>query len=309
MQPMKQLAIALMGPTASGKTDLAIALMRKLPVELISVDSALVYRGMDIGTAKPSPEELSQAPHALIDIIEPDQTYSAADFRRDALQEMANITARGNIPLLVGGTMLYFKALIEGISELPSADPQLREAIEQQAAEQGWQVLHDELAGYDPVSAMRIHPNDPQRLMRAVEVYRLTGRTLTELTALKPEPTPYDFIQFAIAPLEREVLHERIELRFHQMLESGFEEEVKSLMARGDLHLGMPSMRCVGYRQMWEYLQGDIDYQEMVFRGVVATRQLAKRQMTWLKGWPDLQWLESGASNNISSILAKVEQF
>jgi tRNA dimethylallyltransferase len=295
-------AIVLMGPTASGKTALAIELMQHLPVELISVDSALIYRGMDIGTAKPTAEEQIKAPHALIDLIDPRAVYSAADFRRDALEEMAKITAQGRIPLLVGGTMLYFKALIEGISELPCGDASLRKAIEQQASEEGWQALHHELARVDPVSAQRIHPNDPQRLMRAIEVYRLTGRSLTELTQAKPDVSPYQFTQFAIVPPDRAILHQRIELRFNQMLASGFEDEVKRLIARGDLHLGMPSMRCVGYRQMWEYLQGNLDYQEMVFRSIVATRQLAKRQMTWLKGWPELNWLESGAPDNAAKM-------
>ena len=265
-------AIFLMGPTASGKTALAIELRKVLPVELISVDSALIYRGMDIGTAKPDAEELRAAPHRLLDILDPAQAYSAADFRRDALAEMAEITAAGRIPLLVGGTMLYFKALLEGLSPLPSADPEVRAKIEQQAAEQGWDVLHKQLAEIDPVAAARIHPNDPQRLSRALEVFFISGKTLTA---------------------SRELLHQRIEQRFHQMLASDFEAEVRALFARGDLHTDMPSIRCVGYRQMWSYLEGEISYDEMVYRGVCATRQLAKRQITWLRGWDGVHWLDS----------------
>ncbi|MDU2768336.1 MAG: tRNA (adenosine(37)-N6)-dimethylallyltransferase MiaA [Enterobacter sp.] len=272
-------AIFLMGPTASGKTALAIELRKVLPVELISVDSALIYRGMDIGTAKPDAEELRAAPHRLLDILDPAQAYSAADFRRDALAEMAEITAAGRIPLLVGGTMLYFKALLEGLSPLPSADPEVRAKIEQQAAEQGWDVLH--------------HPNDPQRLSRALEVFFISGKTLTELTQTSGDALPYQVHQFAIAPASRELLHQRIEQRFHQMLASDFEAEVRALFARGDLHTDMPSIRCVGYRQMWSYLEGEISYDEMVYRGVCATRQLAKRQITWLRGWEGVHWLDS----------------
>ena len=272
-------AIFLMGPTASGKTALAIALRKVLPVELISVDSALIYRGMDIGTAKPDAAELSAAPHRLLDILDPAEAYSAADFRRDALAAMADIVAAGRIPLLVGGTMLYFKALLEGLSPLPSADPEVRARIEQQAAEQGWNALHQQLQEIDPVAAARIHPNDPQRLSRALEVFFISGKTQVH--------------QFAIAPASRELLHQRIEQRFHQMLASGFEAEVRALFARGDLHTDMPSIRCVGYRQMWSYLNGEIPYDEMVYRGVCATRQLAKRQVTWLRGWEGVHWLDS----------------
>ncbi|AJJ09300.1 tRNA dimethylallyltransferase [Yersinia rohdei] len=286
-------AIFIMGPTASGKTALSIALRQRLPVELISVDSALIYRGMDIGTAKPSAEELALAPHRLIDIRDPAQSYSAADFRKDALKEMADITAAGRIPLLVGGTMLYFKALLDGLSPLPSADAQVRQRIEQQAAELGWEALHQQLAEIDPVAAARIHPNDPQRLSRALEVFLISGKTLTELTKISGETLPYRVHQFAIAPVSRELLHQRIELRFHQMLAAGFETEARALFDRGDLHTDMPAIRCVGYRQMWSYLSGEIDYDEMVYRGVCATRQLAKRQMTWLRGWGSVQWLDS----------------
>ncbi|EPB3977048.1 tRNA (adenosine(37)-N6)-dimethylallyltransferase MiaA [Yersinia enterocolitica] len=286
-------AIFIMGPTASGKTALSIALRQRLPVELVSVDSALIYRGMDIGTAKPSAEELALAPHRLIDIRDPAESYSAADFRKDALKEMADITAAGRIPLLVGGTMLYFKALLDGLSPLPSADPKVRQRIEQQAAELGWEALHQQLAEIDPVAAARIHPNDPQRLSRALEVFFISGKTLTELTKISGETLPYRVHQFAIAPVSRELLHQRIELRFHQMLDAGFETEARAFFDRGDLHTDMPAIRCVGYRQMWSYLSGEIDYDEMVYRGICATRQLAKRQMTWLRGWGSVQWLDS----------------
>jgi len=290
----KPLAIFLMGPTASGKTDLAIQLRQQLPVEVISVDSALIYRGMDIGTAKPSKAELALAPHRLIDICDPAESYSAANFRTDALREMQEISAQGKIPLLVGGTMLYYKALLEGLSPLPSADEKVRSEIEAKAALIGWGGLHQELSKIDPISAQRINPNDSQRINRALEVFYLTGKTLTELTAQKGEALPYDILQFAIAPEQREVLHLRIEQRFHKMIELGFQQEVEKLYRRPDLNENLPSIRCVGYRQMWEYLRGDYDHDEMVFRGICATRQLAKRQITWLRGWTSpIQWLDS----------------
>ncbi|PSW10461.1 tRNA (adenosine(37)-N6)-dimethylallyltransferase MiaA [Photobacterium sanctipauli] len=291
-KPLPQ-AIFLMGPTASGKTDLAIRLRQQLPVELISVDSALIYKGMDIGTAKPDDRELALAPHRLIDIRDPAQSYSAADFRADALKEMADIVAAGRIPMLVGGTMLYYKALLEGLSPLPAADPAIRAQIEQEAAEKGWQALHEELVKVDPVSGARIHPNDPQRLSRALEVFRISGKTLTELTKTQGDALPYKVHQFAITPKDRAVLHQRIELRFEKMIEAGFEQEVRALYERGDLHPDLPSIRCVGYRQMWEYLDGKCDLDEAVFRGICATRQLAKRQITWLRSWKDLTWLDS----------------
>ncbi len=282
-----------MGPTASGKTDLAIRLRQKYPVEIISVDSALIYKGMDIGTAKPNAHELALAPHRLIDILEPSEAYSAADFRRDALLAMHDITAQGKIPLLVGGTMLYYKALLEGLSPLPAANPEIRQQIEQEALAHGWGQLHDQLQTIDPVSAVRIHPNDPQRLSRALEVYRISGKTLTELTQTKGESLPFRVKQFAIAPKERAELHRRIELRFEKMIEAGFEEEMKALYARNDLHPDLPSIRCVGYRQMWDYLDGNCTLEEAVYRGICATRQLAKRQITWLRSWDDLTWLDS----------------
>ncbi|MDD1781518.1 tRNA (adenosine(37)-N6)-dimethylallyltransferase MiaA [Enterovibrio sp. ZSDZ35] len=286
-------AIFLMGPTASGKTDLAIALRKQFPVEIISVDSALIYKDMDIGTAKPTAEELALAPHRLINIKDPSEAYSAADFRADALREMEQIVAKGRIPLLVGGTMLYFKALLEGLSPLPPADPAIRAKIEQEASEQGWHALHDELCRIDPVAGARIHPNDPQRLSRALEVFRISGKTLTELTETKGEPLPYEVHQFAIAPKERGELHRRIELRFDKMIKAGFEEEVRALYDRGDLNPDLPSIRCVGYRQMWDHLAGSCSLEDAVYRGVCATRQLAKRQITWLRSWDNLTWLDS----------------
>ncbi|QLB20695.1 tRNA (adenosine(37)-N6)-dimethylallyltransferase MiaA [Vespertiliibacter pulmonis] len=287
-------AIFLMGPTASGKTDLAIKLCQTLPVEVISVDSALIYKGMDIGTAKPNQAELALAPHRLIDIIDPVESYSVANFREDALREMADITAKGKIPLLVGGTMLYYKGLLEGLSPLPSAVPEVRLEIEEKAKKLGWQALHQELEAVDPISAARINPNDSQRINRALEVFYVSGKTMTELTALQGESIPYDIMQFAIAPEDRAVLHQRIEQRFHKMVELGFEQEVKRLVERGDLHPDLPSIRCVGYRQMWEYLAGEISLDEAIFKGICATRQLAKRQITWLRGWTsEIHWLDS----------------
>ena len=304
----KPLAIFLMGPTASGKTDLAIQLRQQLPVEVISVDSALIYRGMDIGTAKPSKAELTLAPHRLIDICDPAESYSAANFRTDALREMQEISAQGKIPLLVGGTMLYYKALLEGLSPLPSADEKVRSEIEAKAALIGWGGLHQELSKIDPISAQRINPNDSQRINRALEVFYLTGKTLTELTAQKGEALPYDILQFAIAPEQRESLHLRIEQRFHKMIELGFQQEVEKLYRRPDLNENLPSIRCVGYRQMWEYLRGDYDHDEMVFRGICATRQLAKRQITWLRGWTSpIQWLDSlQPAQALEKVLASV---
>ncbi|MEK6214559.1 MAG: tRNA (adenosine(37)-N6)-dimethylallyltransferase MiaA [Vibrio fluvialis] len=293
MSTQLPLALFLMGPTASGKTDLAIRLRQKFPVEIISVDSALIYKGMDIGTAKPDQDELALAPHRLIDILDPSEAYSAADFRRDALREMQAIVEQGKIPLLVGGTMLYYKALLEGLSPLPAADPEIRQQIEQEAQQLGWAALHEQLRQIDPISAERIHPNDPQRLSRALEVYRISGKTLTELTQTKGEALPFRVKQFATAPKERAELHRRIELRFEKMVEAGFEDEVKALYARKDLHPDLPSIRCVGYRQMWDYLDGNCTLDEAIFRGICATRQLAKRQITWLRSWDDLTWLDS----------------
>lgn len=304
--PQRPTVIFLMGPTASGKTALAIELAKRLPCDIISVDSALVYRGMDIGTAKPTAAEQAQAPHRLLDLIDPTEAYSAADFRRDALREIESIVAQGRIPLLVGGTMLYYKALLEGLSPLPAADPIIRQAIETEAEQIGWDALHAQLQQIDPVSAARIHPNDPQRLSRALEVYRISGKTLTELTQTKGEQLPYQTLQFAIAPTDRELLRQRIAERYQLMLSQGFEQEVRALYQRGDLHADLPSIRCVGYRQMWEYLEGKMSYDEMVYRGIVATCQLAKRQMTWLRGWENVTWLETGAVNNADIVCQSI---
>jgi len=298
-------AIFLMGPTASGKTELAIRLCEQFNCEIISVDSALVYRGMDIGTAKPNAEELARAPHRLIDMLDPAQAYSTADFRRDALAAMAEITSRGKIPLLVGGTMLYFKSLIDGLSPLPAADPEIRRAIESEAQQHGWASLHQELVRVDPVSGARIHPNDPQRVSRALEVYRIAGKTMTELSQVIDKDLPFDVYQFAIYPDERSELHRRIEQRFELMIEQGLELEVTKLYQRDDLHIDLPSIRCVGYRQMWDYLAGKVDHKEMVFRGIVATRQLAKRQMTWLRGWDKLHRLQTPLAPNTEATITQ----
>ena len=296
-------ALFLMGPTASGKTNLAIELCEKLPCEIISVDSALIYRGMDIGTAKPTADELKKAPHKLIDILDPAQSYSVAEFRKDALLAMEEITARGNIPLLVGGTMMYYKALIDGLSPLPESDQNVRQAIETQAKESGWDLLHQQLAQFDPASAKRIHPNDPQRLIRALEVYLLTNRSMTDLMATKSDPIPYNITQFCIAPDDRKVLHERIAQRFQIMVDTGFQAEVEKLKSRSDLHLNLPSIRCVGYRQMWQYLDGDYDFNEMREKSIAATRQLAKRQLTWLRGWENIHPLDTFSSDNLSKVI------
>ncbi len=282
-------AILLMGPTASGKTALAMALAERLPVELVSVDSALVYRGMDIGTAKPSPQELARHPHHLVDICDPAEAYSAERFRADALAAMAAIAERGRIPLLVGGTMLYFRALQYGLSPLPASDPAVRAELEAALAERGLAALHAELAAVDPDSARRIHPNDTQRILRALEVWRLSGRPLSELQAVPPEPMPWRALKLVLAP-PRALLHQRIETRFHAMLEAGFEAEVRALVARGDLHPELPSMRAVGYRQMWAWLRGEYGREEMIERAIAATRQLAKRQTTWLRSEREVLW-------------------
>ncbi len=307
-------AIFLMGPTASGKTDLALELARVLPCELISVDSALVYRGMDIGTAKPSREVLAAYPHRLVDILDPAQSYSAAEFSADALAAMAEITAAGRIPLLVGGTMLYFKALRDGLADMPSADAQVRAELETLAAQEGLPALHRMLAEIDPQSAARIHPNDPQRLVRALEVYRVSGLTMSEHRARQWSQKaaagapgsgvlPYTVAHLSIAPAQRSVLHQRIEQRFLHMVEQGFIEEVEALRCRGDLHSGMPSIRAVGYRQVWDYLDGNLSREEMIQRGIIATRQLAKRQFTWLRGWGEVDWLDSLSRDNLPRAL------
>ncbi|MEC9428987.1 MAG: tRNA (adenosine(37)-N6)-dimethylallyltransferase MiaA, partial [Pseudomonadota bacterium] len=274
--------------------------------EVISVDSALVYKGMDIGTAKPTQEEQEGVVHHLIDIIDPAESYSVSQFVNDTNALIGDILARGKVPILAGGTMMYFNALINGISPLPKSDEKIRNEITQQAQRLGWSKLHDELRGVDPISGERIHPNDPQRITRALEVYRSTGKTLTHWQQQEGEKCPYNIAQFAIAPADRAVLHERIATRFDLMLEQGFENEVVKLYERSDLHEDLPSIRSVGYRQMWQYLDGQLSYAEMRERGIIATRQLAKRQLTWLRGWEQVTWLDTFANDNLTKITAKV---
>jgi tRNA dimethylallyltransferase len=283
----RPLAVAIMGPTASGKTAAALAIAQQVPCEIISVDSALVYRGMDIGTAKPSREELAAVPHHLIDIIDPLESYSVAQFRTDTLRLVGEISARGKVPLLVGGTMLYYKGLAEGLDDLPGADAALRAQLDEEAARIGWPAMHARLAHVDPDSAARLKPNDAQRIQRALEIHALSGKPMSELLAQREkEELPFDLAWFALEPSDRAWLHERIARRFDLMLAAGFLDEVKALRARGDLHLGLPSIRCVGYRQAWEYLDGSIDYNAMRDTGIIATRQLCKRQLTWLRAMP-----------------------
>ena len=298
--------IAIMGPTASGKTGLALDIAAQVDSEVISVDSALVYKGMDIGTAKPTQEEQAGVVHHLIDIIDPADSYSVSQFVNDTNGLIGDILARGKVPILAGGTMMYFNALINGISPLPKSDEKIRDDITQQAQRLGWSKLHDELRGVDPISGERIHPNDPQRITRALEVYRSTGKTLTHWQQQEGEKCPYNIAQFAIAPADRAVLHERIATRFDLMLEQGFENEVVKLYERSDLHEDLPSIRSVGYRQMWQYLDGQLSYAEMRERGIIATRQLAKRQLTWLRGWEQVTWLDTFANDNLTKITAKV---
>jgi tRNA dimethylallyltransferase len=286
--------IFLMGPTASGKTDLAVELVRHFPCDIISVDSAMIYRGMDIGTAKPDPALLRIAPHRLIDILDPAHSYSAAQFCADAQREMREIMAAGRIPLLVGGTMLYFRALQRGLSELPSADAVVRARLEQEARDQGWAQLHSRLAGVDPMAAARIHPNDPQRIQRALEVYEVSGVPMTEfLSRRTAQPWQGPIIKIALAPGDRELLRERIANRFFAMLEQGLIDEVQRLRQRGDLDRNRPALRSVGYRQVWDYLNADLSYEEMTKKAIIATGQLAKRQMTWLRQEKEAQWFDS----------------
>ena len=291
----KPLAIFLMGPTAAGKTDLALALRERLPCDIISVDSAMIYRGMDIGTAKPDADTLARAPHRLINILDPAERYSVARFRQDALREMATITAQGRIPLLVGGTMLYYQALQRGLSDLPVADEVVRRRLEQEAAALGWGALHQRLAKIDPEAAEHIHPNDPQRLQRALEVYEVSGRPMSQLWRQSGahQKLPYTVAKLVVAPNDRRALHQRITQRFEQMLERGFLAEVERLHARDDLDQSKSSMRCVGYRQAWQYLSGELDYQTMREHAIIATRQFAKRQYTWLRNERDASWLDS----------------
>jgi len=301
-------AILLMGPTASGKTALALEIAVRLPVEIVSVDSAQVYRGMDVGTAKPGAAEREAVPHHLIDIIDPDRSYSAAQFRADAIRVMRAITARGRVPLLAGGTMLYFKALREGLSTLPQADAALRTAIEAEARERGWPALHAELARIDAPTAARLNPNDAQRIQRALEVFRLSGKPLSALQGSRAAAAAgYRFVQLALIPAERALLHRRIECRFDEMLAAGLVEELATLRRRFALAPALPAMRCVGYRQAWEYLEGAYDRATLRDRGVYATRQLAKRQLTWLRAMPEPKVFECFAPDLAAQVLRHIE--
>lgn len=295
-----------MGPTASGKTQLAVDLVQQFPFEIISVDSAMVYRGMNIGTAKPTADILQMAPHRLIDIRDPAEPYSAAQFRDDAIREIDAIIAKGHIPLLVGGTMLYFSTLQKGLSDLPSAHPEIRAKLTAEAEALGWSALHERLSQVDPASAARIHPHDAQRIQRALEVYEVSGKNLTAWQqAGVSMQGDYEICNLIVSPSDRVILHERIATRFLSMLADGFLDEVKQLWARGDLNLEMPSMRSVGYRQAWEYLLGLYSYDEMCEKGIIATRQLAKRQLTWLRHWPEpVCWFDSLSSNLFNDVSA-----
>ncbi len=290
--PYSNLALAIMGPTASGKTAAALAIAREIPCEIISVDSALVYREMDIGTAKPTAQERASVPHHLIDIIDPLDSYSVAQFCTNALELVAQIHSRGKLPLLVGGTMLYFKGLSDGLDELPAANPAIRAELELDAARLGWPALHARLHSLDPASGARLSPNDAQRIGRALEIIAISGKPMSALLALREKTVlPFELLSFALEPSERAVLHQRIATRFDAMLagdnDSGaLIDEVEALRARGDLHPGLPSMRCVGYRQAWQYLDGEIDHAALRETGIIATRQLAKRQLTWLRSMP-----------------------
>ncbi|MGO4380590.1 tRNA (adenosine(37)-N6)-dimethylallyltransferase MiaA [Pseudoduganella sp. RAF53_2] len=310
-QLKRPLAVAIMGPTASGKTASALKIAQHIPAEIISVDSALVYRGMDIGTAKPSREELDAVPHHLIDIIDPLDSYSVAQFRTDTLRLVDEISSRGKLPLLVGGTMLYYKGLNDGLDDLPGADPAIRAQLDVEAARDGWPALHARLGLLDPATAARLKPMDSQRIQRALEIIQLTGRPMSELLAQRvKEELPFELVSFALEPSDRKVLHDRIERRFDIMLEGGLLDEVKALRARGDLHVGLPSIRCVGYRQAWQYLDGEIDYATMRDTGIFATRQLCKRQLTWLRSMPQrtvIDCLAPDASDQLlQQVLAKI---
>jgi tRNA dimethylallyltransferase len=299
-----------MGPTASGKTALAFEIANRFPVDLISVDSAQVFRDMDIGTAKPDAATLERYPHRLIDLISPEERYSAARFRSDALGEMADITATGRIPLLVGGTMLYFKALREGLADLPEADATLRATLDAEAAERGWPALHAELAAQDPETAARLAPNDAQRIQRALEVVRLTGRPLAEsLASQQPSALPYRLLPLALMPSDRAILHERIARRFDEMLGAGLVGEVEALRGKYRLEAELPSMRCVGYRQVWEMLEGQLPMRELRDRGIFATRQFAKRQITWLRATADAVLLDSLDGRFTDEAMRRIDGF
>jgi len=303
-----------MGPTASGKTGMAVELVQRFAFDIINVDSAQVYRGMDIGTGKPDTATLSEAPHRLLDIKDPSEPYSASDFRVDALHEIAHILSAGKTPLLVGGTMLYFKVLRDGLAAMPQADAGVRVEIESVAKEKGWEEVHQWLERVDPKSAARIHPNDPQRLQRALEIYLISGKPMSQFymedqarRAQENESLPFNLHFFAIHPADRELLHQQIEIRFRQMLAEGLLEEVSELFQRNDLNETLPSIKSVGYRQVWQHLAGDLSYDAMVERSIIATRQLAKRQLTWLRSWENLRSLDDPSDKSIDSILKYVE--
>ncbi len=312
-------AICLMGPTAAGKTAFAVELVQRLPLEIINVDSAQIYRDMDIGTGKPDAATLALAPHRLLDFLDPAQRYSAAQFRCDALREMQDIHASGRVPLLVGGTMLYFRALRDGLAVMPPADPAVRQGIEALAQAQGWAAVHARLAEVDPDAAARIHPNDPQRLQRALEVYELTGQSMTSLHQKSDAGSglgsgkeadsqlPFRLEFFALQPGLRSVLHDRIAYRFNQMVDAGLVDEVERLYQRGDLGLHLPAIRSVGYRQVWQYLAGDLRYEQMVEKGIIATRQLAKRQVTWLRSWQSLRNFDSENPRTLDHLLSDLK--
>ena len=306
--PSLPLAIAIMGPTASGKTAAALAIAQAIPAEIISVDSALVYRGMDIGTAKPTPDELAQVPHHLIDIIDPLDAYSVAQFRNDTLRLVSEITARGKLPLLVGGTMLYFKGLADGLDDLPGADAALRVQLEADAAAIGWPAMHARLGVLDPPTAARLAPNDAQRIGRALEIIALSGQPMSALLAQREKTIlPFNLHSFALEPSDRAVLHARIAARFDAMLkDDALLDEVDGLRRRGDLHPGLPSMRCVGYRQAWDYLDGRIDRAALRETGIIATRQLAKRQLTWLRSMPDRLVIDCLSTDPAGQMLAQI---
>lgn len=299
-----------MGPTASGKTTSALDIAQKIPSEIISVDSALVYREMDIGTAKPSQEERASVSHHLIDIMDPAETYSVAQFCEDTLRLVADIRKRGKLPLLVGGTMLYFRGLTSGLDDLPGANPEIRAKLDEEAAQIGWPGMHARLANLDPVTADRLKPNDAQRIQRALEIIELTGKPLSELhSGQSAQALPFNIIPIALEPSDRSKLHERIALRFDQMLKDDqLIEEVIKLRKRGDLHPGMPSMRCVGYRQTWEYLDGKFDRKTLREKGIAATRQLAKRQLTWLRSMPERISIDCLSPNALKNIMTHVER-
>ncbi|MEX1199977.1 MAG: tRNA (adenosine(37)-N6)-dimethylallyltransferase MiaA [Methylophaga sp.] len=297
-----------MGPTASGKTDLALAIARELPVEIISVDSALVYRGMDIGTAKPSLAERQEVPHHLIDILDPTEVYSVGQFREDALRLMSEITARNKIPLLVGGTMLYFNSLQRGLADLPPANAAIRQRLDCEAAEYGLDYLHQCLQDVDPQSASRIRHTDPQRLQRALEVYELTGTPMSQLIAQTRANLPYRLINIVLAPFQRKVLHARIAARYQQMMANGFLDEVRKLLARGDCHENLPAIRAVGYRQAWAHLHDKYDQETFIEKAIIATRQMAKRQITWLRAQQNATWFDSGPGLPVSEVMQYLHQ-